>query len=85
LQDDYLSRSIIKIIEHEKERTELDIRSLKRDLEQFEGKYNVPSEEFSEKFEKGEFGDKEDYFEWSALFQMYKRSIERIEMLKGVV
>ncbi len=36
------------------------------------------------RFEKGQLGDKEDYFEWSALFQMYKRAIERLEMLKGV-
>jgi len=83
LQDEYLSRAIGKIMEHEKEKTSQDIQSLKRDLEQFEGRYNMASEEFFSRFERGELGDKEDYFEWSAIYQMYKRSMERLEMLEG--
>lgn len=84
LQDEYLSRAIGKIMEHEQEKTSQNIQSFKRDLEQFEGRYNMPSDVFFSRFEKGELGDKEDYFEWSALFQMYRRAIERLEMLKGV-
>lgn len=81
LQDEYLSKAIGKIIEHEKEKTSQDIQSLKKDLDQFEGRYNMSSNDFFSRFEKGELGDKEDYFEWSAIFKMYKRSIERLEML----
>ena len=84
LQDEYLSRAIGKIMEHEREKTSQDIQSLKRDLEQFEGRYNMQSNEFFSRFERGELGDQEDYFEWSALFQMYNRLVERFEMLKGV-
>lgn len=84
LQDDYLSRSIRKIIEHEKEKTSQDIRSLRKNLERFESEYNMPSDEFFSRFEKGELGDREDYFEWAAIFQMNKRSMERFEMLEGV-
>lgn len=81
LQDEYLSRSIGKIIEHERAKTSQDIQSLKVELERFESQYRMSSEEFFAMFEKGELGDSEDYFEWSALFKMYKRSIERLEML----
>ncbi|MBI4746681.1 MAG: hypothetical protein HY786_09145 [Deltaproteobacteria bacterium] len=84
LQDEYLSRSIGKIIEHEREITTQDIQSLKKDLERFEGRYNMLSDDFFRRFEKGELGDKEDYFEWSALFQMHRRAMERFEMLEGV-
>ena len=73
-----------KIMEHEQEKTSQNIQLFKRDLEQFEDRYNMPSDDFFSRFEKGQLGDKEDYFEWSALFQMYKRAIERLEMLKGV-
>lgn len=84
LQDNYLPRSIGKIIEYEKEKTSKDIQALRKDIEIFEGKYNMSSKEFFERFEKGEMGDKEDYFEWSALFQMHRRSAERFKMLKEV-
>lgn len=84
LQDEYLSRSIGKIIEHEKEKTSQELQLLRKDLARFESDYKMSSNEFFNRFEKGELGDKEDYFEWSAIFQMYKRSMERLKMLEGV-
>ena len=83
LEDEYLSRSIGKIIEHEREKTFEESQMLQKDLSQFESKYNISSEVFFDKFEKGELGDKEDYFEWSAIFQMYKRARERLKILGG--
>ena len=84
LQDEYLSRSIGKVIEHEREKTSQEAQALRNDLSQLEARYNVSSEEFFERFEKGELGDKEDYFEWSAIFQMHRRCMERLKMLEGV-
>ncbi len=84
LQDEYLSRAIRKIVEHTKERTSTDVDLLSKDLSQFEGKYGMPSDEFFGRFEKGELGDDGDYFEWSAIFQMYRRATERLKMLEGV-
>ncbi len=84
LQDTYLTRSLGKIIEYEREKTFADVQVLKEDLSRFESEYNLPSETFDERFAKGELGDKEDYFEWSALYQMYKRSFERLEILRGM-
>ncbi len=65
LQDEYLSRAIGKIVEHTKERTSSNVHLLKKDLSQFEKKYGISSEKFFNRFEKGELGDDEDYFEWS--------------------
>lgn len=84
LQDEYLSRSIGKIIEHEREKTSHEVQMLRKELAQFESNYQMSSDEFFDRFEKGELGDKEDYFEWSAMYQMYRRSEERLKMLEGV-
>ncbi|MFQ5888070.1 MAG: hypothetical protein ACE5HY_05185 [Candidatus Hydrothermarchaeales archaeon] len=84
LEDEYLSRSLWKIIKHEKERTSQDIQSLRKDLDKFESEYKMSSDDFINRFEKGKMGDEEDYFEWAAIFKMYKRSMERFEMLEGL-
>lgn len=84
LEDDYLSRSIRKVIEYEKEKTLNDIRTLKEDMDKFETRYNISSAEFANKFSKGKLGDEEDYFEWSAIWQMYNRSMERFRLLEEV-
>ncbi|MEI7638751.1 MAG: hypothetical protein WCJ37_15680 [Syntrophus sp. (in: bacteria)] len=83
LQNEYLSRSIGKIIEYEKEKTIKEVNVLKEELSSFESTYQMSSEDFFERFEKGELGDKEAYFEWSAMYQMYERSIDRLNILVG--
>jgi hypothetical protein len=60
-----------------------ELEAFRRELVRFEGAYHVTSDEFFERFEKGELGDSEDYFEWSALVQMHRRSAERLAMLEG--
>ncbi len=83
LQNEYLSRSIGKIIEYEKEETIKEVNILKKELSRFESAYQMSSEDFFDRFEKGDLGDKEDYFEWSAMYQMYKRSVDRLTILKS--
>ena len=83
LHDEYLSRSIGKIIEHEKDKTMRELEALTRDLAPFESAHHMTSDEFFKRFEMGELGDREDYFEWAALVQMHRRSAERLAMLEG--
>lgn len=83
LQNEYLSRSIGKIIEHEKERTDKEVQMLKKELSRFESAYQMSSKDFFDQFEKGDLGDKEDYFEWSAMYQMYERSVDRLNILES--
>jgi len=83
LQNEYLSRSIGKIIEYEKEETIKEVNMFKKELSGFESTYQMASEDFFDKFEKGELGDKEDYFEWSAIYQMYARSVDRLNILES--
>jgi hypothetical protein len=83
LQNEYLSRSIGKIIEYEKEKTIEEVNMLKKELSRFESTYQMSSEDFFDKFEKGDLGDKEDYFEWSAMYQMYERSVDLLSILES--
>lgn len=83
LQNEYLSRSIGKIVEYEKEKTIKEVNMLKKELSRFESTYQMSSENFFNEFEKGDLGDEEDYFEWSAMYQMYERSVDRLNILES--
>jgi len=83
LQNEYLSRSIGKIVEYEKEKTIKEVNMLKKELSRFESTYQMSSENFFSEFEKGDLGDEEDYFEWSAMYQMYERSVDRLNILES--
>lgn len=41
------------------------------DLQTFEQKYQLSSEQFYQQFKAGELGDGIDFFEWSAFYQMW--------------
>jgi hypothetical protein len=83
LQNEYLSRSIGKISEYEKQKTTKEVDMLKKELSRFESTYQMSSQDFFERFEKGGIGDQEDYFEWSAMYQMYERSLDRLNILES--
>ena len=83
LQNEYLSRSIGKIVEYEKEKTIKEVDMLKKELSRFESAYQMSSKDFFDRFERGELGDKEDYFEWSAMYQMHERSVDRLKILES--
>jgi hypothetical protein len=52
LQNEYLSRSIGKIIEYEKEKTIEEVNMLKKELSRFESAYQMSSKDFFDRFEK---------------------------------
>ncbi len=83
LYDDYLIKSLKKIIAYETRKTRKELESLKEELRAYEAKYNMTSEDFYNKFTNGLVGDDADYFEWSAIYKMYSRSLERLSILEG--
>ncbi|MCL6446936.1 MAG: hypothetical protein K6U04_02115 [Armatimonadetes bacterium] len=83
LYDDYLIKSLKKIIAYETRKTRKELESLKGELRAYETKYNMTSEDFYNKFTNGLLGDEADYFEWSAIYKMYLRSLERLSILEG--
>ncbi|MEW6274374.1 MAG: hypothetical protein AB1556_04580 [Bacillota bacterium] len=83
LYDDCLIKSLNKIVAYEIRKTKQEVESLKEDLKAFEQKYNIASEDFYNQFTRGLLGDDADYFEWSAIYKMYLRSLQRLSILEG--
>lgn len=81
LEDSYLEKAINKIVTHEISKTRKDAGMLKRDLSKLEKKFNMSSSTFFEKWKSGLLGDDADFFEWSALYQMFLKAEKRLELL----
>ncbi len=63
---------------------ESKINLVKNEIKQFEEKYHISSSEFLKKFENGELGDSQDYFEWWGLIKGLKTLEERLKKAKAV-
>ncbi len=57
---------------------ESKINLLKGEIKHLEEKYHLTSSKFLEKFEKGDIGDSQDYFEWWGLIKGLKTLEERL-------
>lgn len=64
-----VKRQLLHIIGRERKICDLAIRHLEDKLRDFEKKYSLSSAEFYERFQKGNIGDDQDFFEWKALFE----------------
>ena len=62
-----------------------NIKQISTDLKMFEKKYYMTSEECFKKFESGELGDGEDFFEWTGLYENILLYKDRIKMLEEAV
>src|SRR3972149_11656042 len=63
---------------------ESKINLAESEIKQFEDKYHLASSEFLKKFEKGDLGDSQDYFEWWGLIKGIKTLEERLKKAKAV-
>ncbi|MBD2135702.1 MULTISPECIES: hypothetical protein [Sphaerospermopsis] len=61
-------------------RQKLDIYN--SDIEKFEQKYQLTSEQFEEQFNSGSLGDEMDFFEWFGLCELRKDILKKIHKLE---
>jgi hypothetical protein len=61
------------------------IRIVESEIRDFEKKYEMSSEEFLERFDKGELGDSQDFFEWWGLLKGLERLKKEIERVRRVL
>lgn len=61
------------------------LEKFREKLEEFEDKYDMTSKEFIEKFESGEIGDDQDFFEWYAVYQSKQHWKEKTDKLREAV
>ncbi|KPA12063.1 hypothetical protein MHK_007724 [Candidatus Magnetomorum sp. HK-1] len=78
-----ITRTLLKILEYEKNTNIKQLDELKEDVCSFEKQYNIKSDKFFEEFQNGKMGDKMDYIEWASLIQMIERIEQKIAILSG--
>jgi hypothetical protein len=77
-------RAVVESLKRELSICNVALSNIKEKLEKFEIKYSMSTEEFNEKFEKGQLGDYQDFFEWNAYKEYYsdwqnrKRTLEEM-------
>ncbi|MFH1096321.1 MAG: hypothetical protein ABH886_10055 [Candidatus Desantisbacteria bacterium] len=81
LEDTFLATAINKIVDYEINKTQKDVMLLNNDLQKIENRFKMDSSTFFKKWESGEMGDDADFFEWSALYQMFLRAKKRLDLL----
>ena len=81
--DTFISQSISKILNYKIAKYEEKIQQLGKELKAFERAYGMKSSVFFKKFGEGKIGDNMDFIEWSSIYQMYHRLLEKKDVLKG--
>lgn len=70
-----------KFIEYHKSKLNREIAAMQLDLDTFEEKYSMNSEEFFQRFEAGQLGDEKDFIVWSGLYELQQDSKQKLNML----
>jgi len=64
---------------------ESKISLLNSEIKLFEEKYNMTSSEFKKKFDQGDIGDSQDFFEWWGLKKGLSTIEDRLNKAKAVI
>jgi hypothetical protein len=64
---------------------ESKISLLNSEIKLFEEKYNMTSSEFQKKFDRGDIGDSQDFFEWWGLKKGLSIVEDRLNKAKAVI
>ena len=81
LDDGTVRQTVDKLISCQLQKQQYDLKTIQEKLTSFEIQHGLSSDVFHEKFQQGQLGDNEDFFEWGALVQMYTRIKQRISLL----
>ena len=80
---DLMERTLAKLLRHEADACQIQLRQLQADLREFEQKYQRSSTESYQQFQAGQTGDAMDYVEWASLVQMADNLTKRLRLLRG--
>ncbi len=77
-----LAYTVNKLLEREKAQLAQTLDRLNARLKEFELRYNMSSQDFYLRFERGELGDDMDLIEWSATWEMAGHARQAFETLQ---
>ena len=77
-EDEVVEVTVSKLLGYELEKLGRRQNQIREKLTAFEEQYGLKTEEFSRQFREGKLGDEMDFFEWSALADMYRDLSQRL-------
>ena len=75
---------LLRAVEAEAKRLELEISITMRRIKVYEEKYGMKPEEFLSRYLRGELGDEEDFIEWYGELVFLEKARRELEELKRV-
>ena len=79
------TESVIRsAINFEKRIFSIGLQSYEKRLKEFEKRYSMSCEEFIERYENGELGDDEKWFDWLFEYKAYKHLKKRLELMENI-
>jgi hypothetical protein len=81
-QNPFIDNALYRIVERQIERDQDDLARVEAELEQFEARFGLSSEEFFERFQQGQLEDSADFMEWNAFCKMKDRIQQRLTILQ---
>lgn len=78
-------REVAESLKRELSICDVALSNIREKLEKFEARYAMSTEEFNEKFEKGQLGDDQDFFEWNAYTGYYEDWQNRKKALEEIL
>lgn len=87
LKDTYSDKAeldliLAKLLDASLSQLRLRLERYKRDLRDFEQRYDMESAVFYRRFEAGELGDAMDFFEWAGLYELEQDVLKKIQLLE---
>ena len=76
-----MDHTLEKLLRHEAEQCQDQLRQLQADLAQFEQQYQLSSTEFYRQYQAGQTSDDMNYVEWASLVQMAHNLEKRLRLL----
>lgn len=62
----------------------MSLEEYKKDLDTFERKYKMSSEEFIQKFESGELGDDAEWFDFLFAYRAYEQVRKKLKLIEEI-
>jgi len=84
-EDVMITQTISKMIAYKVQRYAKEIESLEGELEKFEQTYKKETRVFFEEFKAGRLGDEMAFIEWSSLYQMRNRLLDKKTELESMI
>ena len=84
-EDAFVSQTISKMLAYKVQKYDKQIEKLNNELRKFERTYKKKSDVFFEEFMAGKLGDEINFVEWSSLYQIHNRLLEKKKELEGIM